>query len=86
MRRSLEYEVHFGPQAAGKSGDWYARRHYVPGTTAYENHLKQYGHPSEVGIQGCFARLESKQTGPGKTDKNLSGCRSSFFDYSRRAP
>ena len=39
--------VHFGPQAAGMSGDWYARRMYVPGTTAYSIHLKNYGHPSQ---------------------------------------
>src|SRR5437868_4588654 len=31
--------VHFGPQAAGKSGDWYARNLYIPGTNAYKNHL-----------------------------------------------
>lgn len=41
--------VHFGPQAAGESGDWYARKLYVQGTTAYNNHLKKYGHPSEAG-------------------------------------
>ena len=38
--------VHFGPQSAGQSGDWYARKMYVPGTSAYKNHLKNYGHPS----------------------------------------
>lgn len=43
--------VHFGPQAAGASGDWYARKLYVEGTSAYENHLKKYGHPSEVGYK-----------------------------------
>ncbi len=43
--------VHFGPQAAGESGDWYARKLYVEGTSAYENHLKKYGHPSEVGYK-----------------------------------
>ena len=43
--------VHFGPQSAGESGDWYARRLYAPGTTAYKNHLKKYGHPSEVGYK-----------------------------------
>ena len=32
--------VHFGPQASGESGDWYARKMYVPGTPAYQNHLK----------------------------------------------
>lgn len=43
--------VHFGPQSAGQSGDWYARKLYVPGTSAYENHLKNFGHPSEVGYK-----------------------------------
>jgi alpha-L-fucosidase len=43
--------VHFGPQAAGRSGDWYARRMYIPGTDAYKNHLRDYGHPSESGYK-----------------------------------
>jgi len=43
--------VHFGPQAAGESGDWYARKLYVEGTSAYKNHLKKYGHPSESGYK-----------------------------------
>jgi alpha-L-fucosidase len=43
--------VHFGPQSAGESGDWYARNLYKPGKKAYDNHLKKYGHPSEVGYK-----------------------------------
>ena len=43
--------VHFGPQAAGKSGDWYARHLYKPGHIGYQNHLQNYGHPSEVGYK-----------------------------------
>jgi alpha-L-fucosidase len=43
--------VHFGPQSAGESGDWYARNLYKPGHWAYDNHLKRYGHPSEVGYK-----------------------------------
>lgn len=43
--------VHFGPQSAGESGDWYARKLYTEGTTAYKNHLKKYGHPSEAGYK-----------------------------------
>ena len=43
--------VHFGPQSAGESGDWFARKLYTEGTTAYKNHLKKYGHPSEVGYK-----------------------------------
>ena len=30
--------VHFGPQAAGESGDWYARNLYKEGHYAYNNH------------------------------------------------
>ena len=43
--------VHFGPQAAGESGDWYARRLYTQGSTAYNNHLSDYGHPSTNGYK-----------------------------------
>lgn len=43
--------VHFGPQAAGESGDWYARHLYKEEHHAYQNHLKRYGHPSEVGYK-----------------------------------
>lgn len=43
--------VHFGPQASGESGDWYARKLYVEGTLAYKNHLKKYGHPSKAGYK-----------------------------------
>lgn len=43
--------VHFGPQSAGESGDWYARNLYKEGHRAYKNHLERYGHPSEVGYK-----------------------------------
>ena len=43
--------VHFGPQSAGESGDWYARRLYAPDTPASRNHREKFGHPSEVGYK-----------------------------------
>lgn len=43
--------VHFGPQSAGESGDWYARNLYKEEHRAYKNHLKRYGHPSEFGYK-----------------------------------
>jgi alpha-L-fucosidase len=43
--------VHFGPQSAGQSGDWYARKIYQPGTPAYDNHIRDFGHPSESGYK-----------------------------------
>lgn len=47
----IGFWVHFGPQAAGESGDWYARNLYKEDHYAYKNHLKRYGHPSEVGYK-----------------------------------
>ena len=43
--------VHWGPQASGRSGDWYARHLYRQGHPAYENHLKNFGHPTEFGYK-----------------------------------
>ena len=47
--------VHFGPQAAGQSGDWYARKMYIEnetwGSPAYDNHIRDFGHPSVAGYK-----------------------------------
>ena len=43
--------VHFGPQSAGLSGDWYARRMYIESDGAYTNHINAFGHPSTVGYK-----------------------------------
>lgn len=43
--------IHFGPQSSGQSGDWYARKLYVEGTPAYQNHINNFGHPSKVGYK-----------------------------------
>jgi alpha-L-fucosidase len=58
--------VHFGPQAAGESGDWYARKMYVPGTTAYKNHLKKYGPPSESGYKEVLRDWNPVKLDPAK--------------------
>lgn len=43
--------VHFGPQSAGESGDWYARNLYKETHKAYRNHLRNFGHPSKTGYK-----------------------------------
>ncbi len=58
--------VHFGPQAAGESGDWYARKMYVEGTPAYKNHLKKYGHPSEFGYKEVLRDWNPTKLDPAK--------------------
>ncbi len=61
--------VHFGPQSAGESGDWYARNLYKPGHWAYENHLKRYGHPSEVGYKEVLRDWNPIKLDPAKLTK-----------------
>lgn len=61
--------VHFGPQSAGESGDWYARNLYKPGHRAYENHLKKYGHPSEVGYKEVLRDWNPVKLDPAKLTK-----------------
>ena len=58
--------VHFGPQSAGESGDWYARKMYVPGTQAYKNHLAKYGHPSEIGYKEVLRDWNPSKLDPAK--------------------
>lgn len=43
--------VHYGPQAAGQSGDWYAQHMYQQGSTPYNNHLAGFGHPTVKGYK-----------------------------------
>ena len=56
--------VHFGPQSAGQSGDWYARKLYDTTKPAYTNHLKNYGHPSEVGYKEVLRNWNPKSLNP----------------------
>ncbi|WP_291098812.1 MULTISPECIES: alpha-L-fucosidase [unclassified Flavobacterium] len=61
--------VHFGPQAAGESGDWYARNLYKSDKKAYQNHLKRYGHPSEVGYKEVLRDWNPTKLDPAKLAK-----------------
>lgn len=61
--------VHFGPQASGQSGDWYARKLYTPGSLAYKNHLAKYGHPSESGYKEVLRDWNPSKLDPAKLTK-----------------
>jgi len=58
--------VHFGPQSAGQSGDWYARKIYQPGTPAYDNHIRDFGHPSESGYKDVLHTWNPSKLDPAK--------------------
>lgn len=58
--------VHFGAQSSGNAGDWYAKRMYDPSGRFgdhYKAHLKNFGHPSEVGYKEVL-----RQWNPDKLD------------------
>lgn len=61
--------VHFGPQSAGESGDWYARNLYKSDKKAYANHLKKYGHPSEIGYKEVLRDWNPIKLNPSKLTK-----------------
>lgn len=44
---------HWNAQSASKSPNngWYAREMYIEGSPAYKDHLRNWGHPSEVGYK-----------------------------------
>ena len=43
--------AHWSAQCQPEEGDWYARRMYIQGDSAYDYHVKTYGHPSKVGFK-----------------------------------
>lgn len=61
--------VHFGPQAAGESGDWYARNLYKTDKVSYKNHIKKYGHPSESGYKEVLRDWNPTKLDPEKLTK-----------------
>jgi alpha-L-fucosidase len=58
--------VHFGPQSAGQSGDWYARKIYQPGIPAYDNHIRDFGHPSESGYKDVLHTWNPAKLNPAR--------------------
>jgi alpha-L-fucosidase len=56
--------AHWGPQAVGRSGDWYARWIYVPGHPLYAQHLKNYGHPSKFGYKDIIPLWKADKFDP----------------------
>ena len=63
--------AHWGPQCQPEWGDWYARLLYMTdrppwmkGETAYEHHLKHYGHPSRTGFLDIIGQWKAENWRP----------------------
>jgi alpha-L-fucosidase len=57
---------HWGPQAVPRQGDWYAKRMYQEGDSAYNYHLAHYGHPSEFGFKDIIPLWKAERWDPDK--------------------
>jgi alpha-L-fucosidase len=67
----LGFWSHWGPQAVPRQGDWYAQRMYLPGNsewnlTAYNYHIKNYGHPSVFGYKDIIPLWKAERWDPDK--------------------
>jgi alpha-L-fucosidase len=71
--------VHFGPQSAGQSGDWYARKMYQPGTPAYQNHLRDFGHPSVSGYKDVLHTWNPTRLDPAQLVKTYQDAGARFL-------
>jgi alpha-L-fucosidase len=71
--------VHFGPQAAGQSGDWYARRMYIEGQAAYNNHIRDYGHPSAAGYKDVIRTWNPTALNPAALTQAYSNAGARFL-------
>lgn len=64
--------LHWGPQAVGEDGDWYAKWIYMPRhawgpyTGVYESHLKRFGHPSQNGYKDILRIWKAEKWDPDK--------------------
>lgn len=64
--------LHWGPQAVGEDGDWYAKWIYMPQsawgnyTRVYPNHLKRFGHPSVHGYKDKLLLWKAENWDPEK--------------------
>ena len=71
--------VHFGPQSEGRSGDWYARKIYQPGTTAYTNHIRDFGQPSVTGYMDVLHAWNPTKLDPAALVKLYDGAGAKFL-------
>ena len=63
--------AHWGPQCQPERGDWYGRLMYVQqrqpwqqGETAYEHHVRAYGHPSRTGFIDIIGQWKAEHWDP----------------------
>jgi alpha-L-fucosidase len=56
--------AHWGPQCEPENGDWYAREMYMKDKAHYAEHVKRYGHPTEVGFKEVIHQWKAERFDP----------------------
>ncbi len=78
--------AHWGPQCQPEWGDWYARLMYIQGRqpwfppeTAYDHHLKHYGHPSGTGFIDIIGQWKAEAWRPEELISRYSKAGARYF-------
>ena len=71
--------AHWGPQCVEGSGDWMARSLYMEGNREYKHHVKNYGHPSEVGFKDILPLFKAENWNPEKLVEKYKRCGAQYF-------
>jgi alpha-L-fucosidase len=78
--------AHWGAQCQPEWGDWYARLMYVPGRqpwfppeSAYEHHLKHYGHPSRTGFIDVIGEWKAEHWDPAYLVRRYAAAGARYF-------
>ncbi|MBW8848970.1 MAG: alpha-L-fucosidase, partial [Burkholderiales bacterium] len=56
--------AHWSAQCVPEAGDWYARQMYMQGNWQYDHHVKNYGHPTQVGFMEMNNRWKAENWDP----------------------
>ena len=56
--------AHWSAQCVPEAGDWYARQMYMQGGWQYDHHVKNYGHPTQVGFMEMNNRWKAENWDP----------------------
>jgi alpha-L-fucosidase len=59
----LGFWAHWGPQTVGLGG-WYAKGMYEAGSSDYQRHIKEFGHPSKVGYKDILPLFKAEKFDP----------------------
>ncbi|MFI3321551.1 MAG: alpha-L-fucosidase [Rikenellaceae bacterium] len=77
--------AHWGPQSVPMQGDWYARAMYEPNNNknykkdVYDYHVKNYGHPSEVGYKDIVPLWKAENFNPDALMKLYKAAGAKYF-------